>query len=377
MKLRNLRTINDEFIDIEFENPHGFISADTEIRFEEVIVFPGLVNSHDHLDFNLFPQLGNRHFRNYSEWGHSLHDEFRQEIDEVLKVPLALREQWGMYKNLVCGITTVVNHGEPVTISHPLIRIRQHDQNLHSVGFEKNWKVKLNNPLKRNSLCVIHAGEGTDEASKQEIDQLIQWNFLQRDIIAVHAIAMSSEQSESFYAIVWCPYSNYFLFNTTASIENFKVPVVFGTDSTLTGSWNMWEHLRLARDTGKVSDLQLFEMVTSQAGDVWKLKGYQKNELSKDVVIAKGKSDQKPLRSFFETDAEDILMIFQGGKLRLFDESLLQQLSPSSKSVIDFHSVEINGSVKYVQGNLPALMREIEKYYPNVLFPIQENIFIR
>ncbi|MFL5774457.1 MAG: hypothetical protein ACJ75F_14940, partial [Flavisolibacter sp.] len=147
MKLRNLRTIEDAFIDLVFENQPSFITPDTEILFEDAMVFPGLVNSHDHLDFNLFPQLGNRHFRNYSEWGHALHEEYRQEIEEVLKVPLALRVQWGIYKNLVCGVTSVVNHGETLTITNPLIHVRQHDQNLHSVGFEKNWKVKLNNPL--------------------------------------------------------------------------------------------------------------------------------------------------------------------------------------------------------------------------------------
>jgi cytosine/adenosine deaminase-related metal-dependent hydrolase len=377
MKLRNLRTIEDAFIDLVFENQPSFITPDTEILFEDAMVFPGLVNSHDHLDFNLFPQLGNRHFRNYSEWGHALHEEYRQEIEEVLKVPLALRVQWGIYKNLVCGVTSVVNHGETLTITNPLIHVRQHDQNLHSVGFEKNWKVKLNNPLKRNSFCVIHTGEGTDEAARQEIDQLIQWNFLQRDIIGVHGIAMSAEQSENFYALVWCPFSNYFIFNTTAAVENFRVPLLFGTDSTLTGSWNIWEHLRVARNTRKVSDRQLFDMVTNQARNVWKLKGYRDNRLSNDIVITKGSSENKTLRNFFETDAEDVLMVIQAGKLRLFDECLLHKLTSANKPVTNFHAVEVNGSMKYVEGNLPALMREIEKYYPNVLFPFQENIFTR
>src|SRR6476620_508977 len=105
MKLRNLRTVDDEIIELEFNNQHAFIAPGTEIIFEDAMVFPGLINSHDHLDFNLFPQLGNRHFLNYTEWGRLLHDENRQEIDEVLKIPLALRVQWGIYKNLVCGVT--------------------------------------------------------------------------------------------------------------------------------------------------------------------------------------------------------------------------------------------------------------------------------
>jgi cytosine/adenosine deaminase-related metal-dependent hydrolase len=37
--------------------------------FENALVFPGLINSHDHLDFNLFPRLGNGIYENYLEWG--------------------------------------------------------------------------------------------------------------------------------------------------------------------------------------------------------------------------------------------------------------------------------------------------------------------
>jgi cytosine/adenosine deaminase-related metal-dependent hydrolase len=37
--------------------------------FENAIAFPGLINSHDHLDFDLFAQTGNRIYDSYIEWG--------------------------------------------------------------------------------------------------------------------------------------------------------------------------------------------------------------------------------------------------------------------------------------------------------------------
>ena len=40
-------------------------SGDPVIKFHNAIVFPGLINSHEHLDFNLFPQLGNKVYKNY------------------------------------------------------------------------------------------------------------------------------------------------------------------------------------------------------------------------------------------------------------------------------------------------------------------------
>src|SRR5437868_3648299 len=80
------------------------------------LAFPGLINSHDHLDFNLFPPLGNRKYNNYVEWGEDIHAQNKQEIAAVLKIPQSLRTQWGVYKNLLNGITTVVNHGQQLQV---------------------------------------------------------------------------------------------------------------------------------------------------------------------------------------------------------------------------------------------------------------------
>ena len=119
------------------------------LTFENAIVFPGLINSHDHLDFNLFPQLGTGIYKNYSEWGKRLHADYKTEINAVLKVPQPLREKWGMYKNLLGGVTTVLNHGKNVRIKNKLINIYERKHDLHSVAFDKYWRLRLNNPFKR------------------------------------------------------------------------------------------------------------------------------------------------------------------------------------------------------------------------------------
>lgn len=90
---------------------NGF-AGDHEIIFANAMALPGLINSHDHLDFNLFPQLGDQIYSNYVEWGETIHLHHKEQINKVLKVPAALRAQWGIYKNLLCGVTTVVDHGK-------------------------------------------------------------------------------------------------------------------------------------------------------------------------------------------------------------------------------------------------------------------------
>jgi cytosine/adenosine deaminase-related metal-dependent hydrolase len=102
---------------------------------------------------------------------------------------------------------------------------------------------------------MIHTGEGKDELAYKEIDELIHWNLLGKKLIGIHGVVMSEDQAKEFEALVWCPGSNYFLLNQTAQIDRLKkhTTILFGTDSTLTGNWNIWDHIRLARKNKNVN----------------------------------------------------------------------------------------------------------------------------
>jgi cytosine/adenosine deaminase-related metal-dependent hydrolase len=332
------------------------------------IIFPGLINSHDHPDFNLFPALSDKHYRNYTEWGGYIHKHYKDKINEVLRVPLALREQWGLYKNLLCGVTTVVNHGEKLKKHTDIINVYEDSQSIHSASFEKKWKLLLNNPLKKNKQVTIHTGEGVDIAANKEIDKLIGWNLFKRELMGIHGIAMDEKQAKSFKALVWCPGSNFFLFGQTARIDLLKkhVKILFGTDSTLTGSWNIWEHIRLARSTGYMSDPELYDALTTNAADVWNMNcGEIAEGRDADLVVARRKGD---IGAFFGLDPEDIMMVMSRGHIRLFDEELYPQLKGIDLAA--YSRVYIDGTCKYVTGDLPELIKKIRYYYPAADFPV-------
>ncbi|ASU35183.1 amidohydrolase family protein [Mucilaginibacter xinganensis] len=381
MILRNVNMVgSNKPVNIRIE--HGKIAEITidsdrmpheqnQFSFDKAIVFPGLVNSHDHLDFNLFPQLGNKSYNNYTEWGKHLHAEYHNEIAAVLQIPALLRSEWGMYKNLLCGITTVVNHGERSGLKNPLINIFENSHCLHSVQFEKNWRRKLNNPVKKSIPVNIHIGEGIDAISSEEIDLLIKFNLFRRKLVGVHAVAMSAKQAEKFEALVWCPESNYFLLNKTADINELKkhTRILFGTDSTLTGSWNIWEHLSLARKTGLLSDEELYHSVNKTAASTWQLNsGGIIEGLAADLVIAKQQENQTGLNNFFSTTPTDLLMVIHNGGIRLFDKLILPQLPETDLK--GFSQIYLDGACKYVKGNLPALINNIRDYCPDANFPV-------
>ena len=81
-------------------------------------------------------------------------DTVKQTINAVLKIPKHLRTQWGLYKNLLNGVTTVINHGERLNITDALITVLQENYSLHSIQFEKNWRIKIEQYFfKKTSLC--------------------------------------------------------------------------------------------------------------------------------------------------------------------------------------------------------------------------------
>jgi cytosine/adenosine deaminase-related metal-dependent hydrolase len=379
--IHNIHTIQENIKDITLKEGKitGISSEEKDddnalhLYFDNAFVFPGLINSHDHLEFNLFPKLGNFIYNNYLEWGADIHQQDKDIINAVLKIPKHLRAEWGIYKNLLTGVTTVVQHGATFNLNAP-VDIFQHSFSLHSIGLEKQWKYRLNKLFTKNQPYVIHIGEGTDDVVFKEIDELIKWNFLKRKIIAVHGIAMNAVQAKAFDALIWCPDSNFFLYNATAQIDKLKkeTNILFGTDSTVSADWNIWKQLRMARATGMLTDAELFNTLTSVPSLVWDLPtiGAIAENKNADMVIAKLKNTGDKLDSFFSLNPEDILLITKNERIILFDEQLFPQLKDHIQ-VSEYSKIFINHTGKFVKGNIPALMKEIKKYDPEIIFPVE------
>jgi cytosine/adenosine deaminase-related metal-dependent hydrolase len=320
------------------------------------LLLPGLVNSHEHLDFNCYPQLGNRKYQNYREWGTEIHREYKEEIGKVKRIPPDLRVQWGMYKNLLNGFTTVVNHGEELKIEDPFIRVIQRYPPIHSVGFEKSWKRKLRNPF-LNRMLVMHIGEGVDEIASKEIAEVISANIFRKKIVAVHGIAMSSQEAKFFRGLVWCPASNYFLFEKTADIPSLlgKIAIVFGTDSTLSAPWNAWSQFRQAIKDGRVTEEALLDMLTARANELW-----SPGDETRDLVLVRSHPQ------IFEADPSDILLVTRRGRVCLIDEELSIGTALNSYG---FSRIRMGGSIKQVWGDLPSLAKKIRSFFPELEIP--------
>jgi len=59
------------------------------INFKDALAFPGLFNAHDHLEFNVFPRLRSKYYRDYLEWGNDIQKLYSKEINTALKFQLS------------------------------------------------------------------------------------------------------------------------------------------------------------------------------------------------------------------------------------------------------------------------------------------------
>jgi hypothetical protein len=162
--------------------------------------------------------------------------------------------------------------------------------------------------------------------------------------------------------------------NRTANVNILKAHtnLLFGTDSTLTSKWNIWDHLQSARELSLVNDADLYQTLNRNASKTWKLNsGEIKAGKDADIVVAKIKDSRKGYDAFYTTDPAHMLLVIHRGNIRLFDETLLSQVS--SVDLSRFSKIYMGGTRKYVQGDLPALIKKIREYYPKANFPVTTN----
>jgi cytosine/adenosine deaminase-related metal-dependent hydrolase len=339
--------------------------SDQQIELDGALVLPGFINSHDHLDFNCYPALGNRKYASYTEWGQYIHAAHASEIEAVKKIPLALRVQWGLYKNLLGGFTTVVNHGDKLDTGNELISVFQDCYSLHSAAFEKNWAGKLNRPFRGSKPFVMHIGEGTNGDAHTEIDRVIKSNWFKRKTVAVHGVVMDTKQAGAFAGLVWCPASNFFLLDATADIGSLKnkTTVVFGTDSTLTSPWQSNAHFKMALATGKIAEEELLAMLTSAPSALWQLndRGKIAPGMKADILV----KEYNP--ALFTRFQQELLLVIKGGEIKVAAAAVFP------KAVTGFDKITLEGKGWYVKKGIVQLAAAIREYYPELQLPFSTS----
>jgi len=75
---------------------------DRVIRFDNHYLYRGLINSHDHLEMNLYPLMGKPPYNNYTEWARDIYRPHESPVKEIESVPVRYRLLWGGIKKPDC-----------------------------------------------------------------------------------------------------------------------------------------------------------------------------------------------------------------------------------------------------------------------------------
>jgi len=321
-----------------------------------LLVLPGLINAHDHLEFALFPRLGRGPYSSARAWAEDIYRPEESPIRDYLAVPKQERLTWGGIRNLLNGVTTVAHHNpyEPAFEEDFPVRVVRRYGWAHSPGLTPDLKERFK-ATTDDEPFLIHLGEGTDEASREEVYRLDEIDALGPRTVLIHAVALGPDElklvASRGASIVCCPSSNLFLLGRTVAREVWgsAAPVALGTDSSLTNDHCLLEELRVAqRETGLPAE-KLYEMVTSRAAGILRLRDGE-GSLSRggvaDAVLIPDHGGS-PCESLLQATAADVEAVLLGGALKLLGGGVVGRLSGLPPELAPF---EVAGRHLYLSG---------------------------
>jgi cytosine/adenosine deaminase-related metal-dependent hydrolase len=308
---------------------------------EAVIAFPGLINSHDHLEFNCYPPTGTPPYDDFLGWCKDVQAD--PGLAAITAIDPAIRRQFGVLKNILWGVTAVADHGGKKQFGELPIRVLTKYTDLHSpeLGEKASWLNGL-------GPVVLHLAEGVTPQTRLRALAFLARNRLRRPVAAVHAVSLLGADFAQFQALIWCPASNFYLFGKTADAAAAigQTRLLFGTDSTLSAPLTLWDHLRQVRS--QIGDLALFKALTEAPSAFWRLQHRD------DFVIAKRKASAS-WDSFFALTPDDILLVVMRGQAVLVDEQLRDLLPIPA----DFTPLRWRHCCKYVRMSVSLLLSGI------------------
>lgn len=342
------------------------------------LVYPGLINAHDHLVGTWSPKAGDTGYENVYQWLDEYNDgPIRQERKGA---PADLVIRLGAYRNILSGVTTVVDHylrtdgseyaGMPLRVIFDFGRewvLRSHTDPAAFPPWGKGISAELEQTGGEVPF-IIHLAEGLDEEARGELTRLSNMGALRHNTVIVHGVALTHGDIEKIAAagakVIWCPNSNHYLYGETADIRallDAGVTVALGTDSTVTGSGYLLEEMRYARKAyleKYARDLPpsaIADMVTGRAADALMLAG-KAGTLTPgawgDVLLVEDTATD-PAEVLLSTEPRHIDLVLVGGVPVVGStrhEALFEALQP------DHCRASVQGREKLVAGDVHATL---------------------
>jgi cytosine/adenosine deaminase-related metal-dependent hydrolase/SAM-dependent methyltransferase len=377
--IRGSLTISNARIETLGSEPdHDFCTnrANSTVDLNGYLLLPGLVNAHDHLEFALFPRLGNGNYRNCNDWAEDIHRAETAVIAKHRQIPKDVRLWWGGIRNLTCGATTVSHHNPYVPHVFEedfVVRVVRdygwaHSLSMDASAAEKKRQTSSGQPF------LIHLAEGIDEQTENEACELHNAGALDKETVVIHGLALNKKGLQLLRAsgagLIWCPSSNVFLFGRTLAPCDilFLSQVAVGSDSSLTAEGDLLDEVRFAHGVSQLPVELLYDFTTRRAAQLLRLQegqGTLRVGGLADLVAVRDKA-QSPAATLASLSHRDVQLVVIGGRVHLASDEMLQRL-PSNMHK-DLQPLLLEDTVRWIRAPLDRLFRETAPHQPGGIF---------
>lgn len=340
-----------------------------QIDLRDHLIFPGLINAHDHLQLNAVPPLATTAtFANSYAWIAAFQAHFEEpEVVAALQVPKSLRLRHGGLKNLLAGTTCVAHHDhwQPQfdAPDFPVAVLRDYGWS-YALGWPQYGPPVQESfaATKSDRPWMIHLAEGTDAVAQAELAQLAELGCLAANTVLIHGVGLGQQDIDRVIArgaaVVWCPTSNHNLLRQSLDPHRLNAAgrLALGSDSRLSGARDLLEELRAVVERYELEDRLALELVTTQAASILGLagRGTLMPGAPADLVIVEDRGGAEAA-SLVGIERSQIRAVVRGGAPRVADPDFAEWFAAAGVETVQ---VTLDGKPKLLAAELaePALL---------------------
>lgn len=347
---------------------------------DSYLVFPALVNAHDHLFGTYYPKIGSGPYICWLPWDYDLKcSPVYVERNKNSPFDIYLL---GSYKNLISGVTTVQDHiphhiNDPFIDKLPIRVLKEyclaHEVSMYDLKWGDGISLEYKRAVKNGLPFITHVEEGFDEESLRGINVLEKHNALSEHTVLIHGIGFSEQDIRTVAKkkanFVWCPGSNYYMFKRTAKLKEIRkagVNVSIGTDSPASGELNILEEIRFAKKIYKemygeeLDDKTIVEMITVNPVKALRLQDrlgtLERGKLGDVLVISGG--GKNPYTALVQAELKQIALVLMEGR-PLYGDDKFEHIFRDQG--IEYSRVKVQGKKKLIVGDPGGLLKKMRK----------------
>lgn len=279
--------------------PDGF--TDVEIVDTGGTIYPGLIELHNHLSYNILPLWDvPKTFKDRNQWG--ITDDYRKLISGPMTVMgrtpgyVEAVVRYVECKCLMGGVTTsqgialFSNNGIQKYYRGIVRNVETTDEAALPEAKSKISDVEaasievFDERLKRQTCLLLHLSEGIDATARKHFSDLQlkdgSW-AITNALAGIHCVALNDADLELMHskqgALIWSPLSNFLLYGQTADIVSAVkngMLIGIGSDWSPSGSKNLFGELKVARivskQSGIMEDADVLALATINAAKILK-----------------------------------------------------------------------------------------------------------